>query len=218
MIVPSMTIQEIHKEVFNDIKSLGNKVDGFKKDFERIVLKSTSFPVIRTFSCVTIERKNKFSFTFTARKRSERRTPILGIYGVYTRKEGVYAASLTPDMKITTIYPPHFFQRFRERILKDNTISNEKLINLYFKEDWGFAGAVIDEDYKSVFYNFENSDPNEKISFVGATSLGYCFGEKQGQVNIIKTIISEEMLFDNQKQIFFNLREQFNKKNKERFG
>ena len=126
--------------------------------------------------------------------------------------------SVTVEMNILSIYPPHFFKRYRERIVKDESISDEAIIRQYFKNDWGFMGAVVNEDYESVYHCFENDDKNDKVSFVAATSQGYCFGEKQGNVNIIKTIISEDMLFENQKIIFNGLKNAFKESNKERYG
>ena len=35
MIVPSMTVQEIHKEVFEDMKNLQNKLDECRRDFKK---------------------------------------------------------------------------------------------------------------------------------------------------------------------------------------
>ena len=130
--------------------------------------------------------------------------PILSIYGIYFRPEGKYAVALTLDMNIISIYPPHFFKRYRERIVKDESISNEDIIRQYFKNDWGLMGVVVKEDFESVYHCFENDNKDDKVSFVAATSKGYCFGEKQGNVNIIKTIISEDMLFENQKLYLMN--------------
>lgn len=216
MIVPSMTVREIHDEVFKDLRDLENKVDACKKEFERVVLKSNRYPVVKSYKCLT-KRKNILIITFTARKRSERRKPILGFYGIYSRAEGRYAVSLTIQSNVISIYPPHFFKRYRERILKDDSISNEEIINIFFKNSWGFTAAVVNEQYESVYHSFESSDVNENVSFVAATSEGYCFGEKQGSVNIIKTIISEEMLFDNQKKIFSDLKNYFNEIKKEMY-
>lgn len=209
MIVPLMTVTEIHDEVFKDLRDLTNKVDECKKEFERVVLKSNRYPVVKSYKCQT-KRKNILIITFTARKRSERRKPILGFYGIYSRSEGRYAVALTIESNLISIYPPHFFKRYRERILKDDSISKEEIINIFFKNSWGFTAAVVNEQYESVYHSFESSDIDDKVSFVAATSQGYCFGEKQGSVNIMKTIISEEMLFDNQKKIFSDLKNYFN--------
>ncbi len=209
MIVPAMTIQEIHKEVFEDRKNLRNKLDAYRKDFSKTVLRSSHYPLTKSYSYKTREKNNLFNIGFTALKRSDWKNPILNIYCIYSRPEGKYAVALAMDMEIITIYPPHFFKRYRERIVKDESISNGDIIREYFKNDWGFTGAVVNEDFESVYHCFENEDKNDKISFVAATTQGYCFGEMQGNVNIIKTILSEDMLFDNQKSIFYALKKLF---------
>lgn len=218
MIVPSMTVQEIHKEVFEDLKNLGNKLDECRNDFKKTVLKSTSYPLTRSYDFKTREKRNLFFVEFTALKRSDWKRTILTIYGIYSRPEGMYAVVPIIEMKTISIYPPHFFKRFRERIVKDELISNENIIRQYFKNDWGFMGVVVNKDFETVYHCFEHDNKNDKVSFVAATSQGYCFGEKQGDVNIIKTIISEDMLFENQKPLFNELKETFKVFNKERYG
>ena len=218
MIVPSMTFKEIHKEVFDDFMSLQNKLEELKNDFKKIVLNGSRYPITKSYDCRTREKKNLFIVEFTALKRSAWKKPILSAYGIYLRPEGKYAVTLSLDLNISTIYPPHFFKRYRERILKDESISNEDTIRQYFKNSWGFMGAIVNEDFESVYHCFENDDKNDKISFVAATSQGFCFGEKQDNVNIIKTIITEDMLFENQKRTFYKLRTAFQNSNKERYG
>ncbi|MFV0468716.1 MAG: hypothetical protein ACK5MK_07305 [Dysgonomonas sp.] len=217
MIVPTMTLQEIHRELIEDVRNLRNKLDCCHKDFKKTVLRASRYPLTKSYDCRTEGKKNLFVATFTAMKRSDWEKPILGIYGIYIRKEGNYAASLTLDMNMISIYPPHFFRRYRERIVKDALISNEDIIRYYFKNEWGFMGAVINEDFESVYHCFEDDSKEEKVSFVAASSEGYCFGERQGNINIIKTIISEDMLFEKQKPLFDDLKNAFIEANKERY-
>lgn len=218
MIVQSMTSNEIHKEVFEDLKTLKNTIDNLQNDFKRIVLKNNIYPLTKSFECKTREKKNLFVIEFTALKRSAWKKPIITIYGIYTLPEGKYAVAPSLDLNLISIYTPHFFKRYRGRIVKDESMSNEDIIKHYFRNDWGLMLAMVNENYESVYLDFEVRDKNTKISFVGATSLGYCFGEKQGKANVIKTIISEDMLFENQKKIFKVLREEFQDNNKNRYG
>jgi hypothetical protein len=211
-----MTVQEIHNELFADVKSLGNRMTHYREDFRRKVLKCSHFPYNYPYEYLT-SSNNPLIITFTALKRSNHKKPIISIFGIYNRREGKYAAALTIDMNITSIYPPHFFKRYRERIVKDNSIPNDALIKLYFENDWGFVGAVVDENFKAVYHCFEDDNKDNKIDFVCANSQGYCFGEKQGNINIIKTIVSEDMLHDNQKPLFAELKERLIVANKERY-
>lgn len=216
MIVPAITVKEIHEEVFQDLKSLNSKMQYSYNEFKDLVLASSYYPFIRSYELIT-KKNNLICIEFTARKRSDWRKPILSIYGIYNRQDGKYAFSPTIDKNIISIFPPHFFSRYRERIVKDDTLSNDQIIKHYFKHDWGFMGVKVDDKFKEVYHDFEN-DSDESVSFVAATSLGYCFGEKQSKINVIRTIISEDMLFDNQKQVFANLRNAFNEANKSRYA
>lgn len=213
-----MTVQEIHKEVFEDIRNLKNKLEELKNEFRKAVLDGNRFPLTKTYDYKTSQKKNLFSIVFTALKRSDWKRPIINLFGIYSRPEGKYAIVPSIDLNLISIFPPHFFKRYRERIVKDLSMSNEGIIRQYFKDDWGFMGAVVNEDYKSVFYDFENDNKDEKVSFVAVTSIGFCFGEKQGNVNVMKTIISEDMLFESQKFIFSELRKAFIAANRERYG
>jgi hypothetical protein len=47
---------------------------------------------------------------------------------------------------------------------------------------------------------------------VAALTNGYCFGEHLGTVTVLKTIISEEMLFEKQKKIFKSLQKRSTRK------
>ena len=147
MIVPSMTVQEIHKEVFDEIENLKAKLKESPEDFKKNVLRSKHFPFTKSYEFKTREKKNVFIVDFTAIKRSYWKKPILTIYGIYSRSEGKYAVALSVDLNMISIHPPHFFKRYRERIIKDDFLSNEEIIRLYFKNDWGFVGAIVNQDF-----------------------------------------------------------------------
>ncbi|MDF3076889.1 MAG: hypothetical protein K0S09_778 [Sphingobacteriaceae bacterium] len=217
MIVPSMTLYEIHKELDSDVRTLKSKIDYCHKDFKRKVLKASRYPFTHSYDCLTREKKNLFVVTLYAAKRSDREKPLINICGIYNRPEGKYAAALAIGMNLTTIHPPHFFKRYRERIVKDMKSSNDDIIRQYFfRNAWGFVAAPTDAKSEGVYNFFEAGDAN--ISFVCVNSEGFCFGEKQGNINVMKTIISEEMLREDQKEVFAKLNENFALYNKDMFG
>jgi hypothetical protein len=43
MIVPTMTVQEIHINVSEDLKTVDKIVNGFKKDFRKLVLRKSGY-------------------------------------------------------------------------------------------------------------------------------------------------------------------------------
>lgn len=218
MLVPTMTFQEIHNEVFEDIRNLQDRFDHYKREFRKLVLKRSRYPYTKTFEFKTPEKKNLFRIDAIVTKRGDFNKPIINIYGIFLRPEGKYAVSVSLENKISTLFPPHFFKRYRERILKDESISNDDIIKHYFRNNWGYLGAVVNEKFERIYHRFEENDIEDKISFVAATSQGYCFGSRQGNVNIVKTIISEDMLFEYQKDTFQSLKAVFNEANKESYG
>jgi hypothetical protein len=219
MIVPSMAFTEIHNELFKDMATLTHKIILFTKEFRRRVLKASRYPFTHSYECYGRLNKNLFIITFIAMKRSDKRDPILGVRCLYNRPEGVYAAVLSLEDKTTTIYPPHFFKRYRERIEKNFLASNVDMIKHYFTSGWGFMFVVLSRDTECVYRRFENEIKNDALRFVCAIAVGYCFGEQQGNnIYIMKTIISEDMLFESQKEAFSNLRKDFIEANKEWYG
>lgn len=219
MIVPSMTLNEIQKELFSDLRTLENKIDNCHKDFKRKVLKSSRYPFSHSYDCRTKFKKNLFVVNLYASKRSDWEKPLIGICGIYNRPEGNYLAALALEKNIMTIYPPHFFKRYRERIVKDMKSSNEDIIKNYLNRNgWGIVAAPSDAKYQGLYNIFEAEMNDANISFVCVNSEGFCFGEKLGNINVIKTIISEDMLIDKQKVVFAKLKEDFELSNKSMFG
>ena len=59
-----MTVQEIHKEVFKDVRNLKGKLYECRKKFKKLVLRGSRYPLTKSFDCKTKERKNIFIVTF----------------------------------------------------------------------------------------------------------------------------------------------------------
>jgi len=219
MIVPSMTLNEIHKELFTDLHTLESKIDNCHRDFKRKVLKSSRYPFSHSYDCRTKLKKNLFVVNLYASKRGDWEKPLIGICGIYNRPEGNYLAALALEKNMTTIYPPHFFKRYRERIVKDMKSSNEDIIKHYLNRNaWGIVAAASEAKYQGLYNIFEAEMNDTNLSFVCVNSEGFCFGEKLGNINVIKTIISEDMLIGDQKLVFAKLKEDFELSNKSMFG
>ncbi|RZK42682.1 MAG: hypothetical protein EOO90_06485 [Pedobacter sp.] len=219
MIVSSMTLNEIHQELFSDLRTLESKIDSCHRDFKRKVLKSTTYPFSLSYDCRTKLKKNLFVVNLYASKRGDFAKPLIGICGIYNRPEGNYLAALALEKNMTTIFPPHFFKRYRERIVKEVKLSNEEIIKHYLNRNgWGFVAAPSNAKYQGVYNIFEAEMNDTNLSFVCVNSEGFCFGEKLGNINVIKTIISEDMLIADQKVVFAQLKAGFELSNKSMFG
>lgn len=217
MIVPAMTEQEIHKETLYDINNIPtSKMDAWQKDFRSIVLRSSRFPVHKSYEYKT-SRKNLLVRTFNALKRGQHNNPSMSTYCIYERPEGKYAAVWSLGDRVS-ILAPHFLDRYQERILKDDSIPRNEVIRLFVTNSWGHASLEINDDVEAVYKCFEGHYSDEVISIVSATSEGYCFGEKRENAVVLKTIISEDMLSDRQKELFPAIRDLFVQANKSLHG
>ena len=112
----------------------------------------------------------------------------------------------TNEFKGLDIYPPHFFKRYRERIVRDMRLSTDELIRRYIQHQDGVLYHIADESDYENYLDFEKED-GQRIEVIASVNEGYCFGVNINNINIMKTIITEEMLHDNQKKRLNNLRQ-----------
>lgn len=205
MIVDSMTLEEIHKELHNDARNTMKTVDYRASTFRGVVLKSRTFPVIRHYECSTIGRKNRFFVKFMAIKRGDHSNPYMESYCIYSRPEGLYCAILGHVEGFTIIIPPHFFSRYRERVVRNDQISGTDLIHLFVRRYWQFYFANFPADGREVFDEMEDVLAAEKVDRIGVCTDGLVFGERIGDINLIKTIIPGRMLLKNQYPLYYSL-------------
>ena len=87
--------------------------------------------------------------TFIATKRSQHKNPLINKFCIYERKGGKYATVVEPATGRVSIYAPHFFKRYQERILKNGNLLKVEVIKLYFKNCWGQIRVDIDNDLEA---------------------------------------------------------------------
>lgn len=90
MIVDSMMLREIHKELLDDIREIGNTIQNRMDKFRTAVLRSSRYPILRQYECRSIVRKNRFYVQMRALKRSDWKEPICEFYCLFDRPEGLY--------------------------------------------------------------------------------------------------------------------------------
>ena len=201
MIVHTMTVQEIHRELHADVKNTGRTVLYRLDKFKSVVLKSNRYPVRRHYECKSLVKKNRFFVQLTAFKRSEWKNPLIEYYCIYDRPEGLYCATVNIKAGLTFIFPPHFFSRYRERVIRDAAISNIDLIHLFISRLWNIYLVHMKELGKEEIENWDNIVAEENLEITGVFTDGVIFGERQGDVLIGKTMISESMLRKDQKDL-----------------
>ena len=157
MVVDSMSIEEVAQELLSDLPNAQHIADYRYQKYKSLVLKSRQFPVIRYYECKTVQKNNRFFVNFTAMKRGQWSKPFCHYYCIYVRPEGLYCAIVGLKNDYVYIYPPHFFARYRERIIKRDDISPEDLIHLFMSRFWSNFSHVIEPKTSRMLASGTNS-------------------------------------------------------------
>lgn len=150
MIVPTMTIPEIHAELLKDCEDNQASVEHKMKLFGSVVLKSSRYPVVRRYAIKSKNRRNVFYVRFTAFKRGFWKNPAIHTYCIYSRPEGLHCAFLDPIHRASIIFPPHFFSRYRERIVRDDSLGTEELIHLFSSRTWALSFQPVSAEVQQM--------------------------------------------------------------------
>ena len=205
MIVATMSLEEVARQYQGDYGDILAKRKYLQPKFETLVKRSSRFPVRAQYEYVSHTNHNRYLFFYSADKRGEWKTPHCIVAGIYERPEGKYAVTSTNAGRTYIIFPPHFFVRYRERILKDDSIYGDELIKRFFMVNDRFAKEPLTEEHTKAFRKYESEDCSVQAA---RCAEGNIFLEIQSaSVILMKTIISDEMLFEDQKEAFGNMAE-----------
>ena len=86
MILPTMSYSEISRAYRREINTAWNKIDDAALKFGGVVKKTRLYPVSRIYTIQTRD-KTKIKLLFTAYKRSQWDSPLLGMYSTFFIKE-----------------------------------------------------------------------------------------------------------------------------------
>ena len=205
MIVDSMTLQEIHKELHDDYLNTVGTLDNRLRKFGSVVLKTSRYPIRRHYECKSIEKRNRFWVMLTAIKRGEWNDPVIDYYCVFDRPEGLFCAFLDPRGGNSFVFPPHFFSRYRERVLGGSGMSGPDLIKFFVNRIWTWSFMLLSDDRKKGVASMDEVLSKEKIDFMAYHPDGIMFGERTGSIYLIKTIVTFDMLYSDQEEMMSNL-------------
>lgn len=167
MIVDSMTYEEVVAEFKNDWRNyLPDVLPHIMNDnkYRRYMLKQAkdNVPVFFKPVEITSKRGNKYILQVNSKGKSDfkKNGLLFIIYMYYHRPEGIYVVMLGSDGSWTVsddfynIYTPHFFDRYRERELKDiHKPKLQTIIDFFTHNATGRYINVDNEKYKdSIFY------------------------------------------------------------------
>ena len=209
MIVYSMSPEEIRQHLKEKWEKKAPWLKECDKDFRRIVLKTSdlNFPIDRIYERCNKDGLSFFVHYFALSKRNAE-NPVITPYCVFDLKEGKYAASVS-YRGIMQLYPPHFFRRYRERIIKSDELSTLELIKHFFAHNEGCMITQIDAKYEAVPMKYDDFIHGEHVNVAGVDDYGYFFGEINSRMQIMKTIISKDMIYENQRDLFEKLDQQY---------
>lgn len=198
MIVPSMNSKELYSEIMNDHKIVERKAYFLALGLRRPALKSKHKRVREIFEYKSKQRNNWIIKIDCFVKGYD------SCNTVYYRDEhGLNGICVNSDGVSLTHYTPHFLKRYNERFVKDTTLSKLHLLKQFIiNNPLGSVGEIADSEsnqYK-VFSRFKEG-----------VGLGFREVISDGGNDIIhfKTFISNEMIFDGQRDGFKTLGEYY---------
>lgn len=194
MITHTMTQGELLHEIKSDYKELILLSDKKDKDVTRIVKKASVFPV-RLHSFATTKRKNKWIMFWQANSRKNvGDLSILHFVCYFDTPHGKYAIApiFVSGKMALTLYPPHFFSRFAERM--GLSITGTDLIKRFCEVNYNYAFS-----YKK--------ETEVGLSAFGSSEEGISLGVVRGDVYLFKTFITYQMCKGEQIDTFYEKNE-----------
>lgn len=201
MLLPTMTLKELHRAVFADKQFIEDKLDAAVKEFKRVVLKAGSLPVKRRYSYKSFASNIPYTYTLFAYRRSDWNNPIYTISTTYNHDGGTTLIIINNIDKKLMLITPHLLMRLRERYLNNAGMSTQEVID-FLIDNYGRSTTKIANVVRK---NTDKYDSNMNY-FAIVTPLGvfYCEEEKRmHDVSVFTTYLSQEMLKEEQYRTIF---------------
>jgi len=213
MIVQSMNINEILRQVESDIHSsqFRNKHDSMLRLFVKTMRLRQDYPVTMNMHWTHPVSKNRWILSMRAYTPRQKRDPHWLMYCYFDLANGKYVIAPTVSTKhhqVWALHPPHFFKRYRERILENSTMTPMQVIETFLERN----DSMVQQPDRIGGYNRYAFMSTEKRDFSGKIHDGNIFGQcfdtlAYGRVFVIKTVVSDSMLFRSQRKIFEEMNE-----------
>lgn len=180
MLVDTFSDIEIRKEVQKDQRDLMDFFDSIveRADYQRKVKKAVRFPFVY-WATYKSRRGNKYKIIVTPTdKKRGLINPILSVYTSLNKREGIYIVRYDWVQDNVSIFTPHFFRRYRERFLKDDTLSSEEVRDKFLLRNQNLSST--------------NKEEGEDI---GTCKDGYVYIRRKDKfTNVCITFVSPDML------------------------
>lgn len=194
LVVDKMTNLEMFAELVEDAPNVTVKVENVATKYRREILKRTRFPIVFKAIDYISPRKNHWIIIFRASSRKDANEPEINYACMADSKHGRYAfmVSRYNDEPAILMFPPHLFQRYRDRFLDgDTTLKGSELIKHFFTRNKSFQSDESVEDKRVINTSCED---------------GVCLGEeKDKNFIVLKTFLTYEMLKGRQIEVHESL-------------
>jgi hypothetical protein len=182
MLVPSMTIDEIRKEIARDLPILKSKVDHLEHKLRRATRPHGNDKVVRFYDYVS-KYKNNWIFRIVVMRRQMEAT--LLVY--YYTNIGLVGIITAVNDDFLVYHTSHFFKRYNERLGLSLKTPNE-IMKAFINECYEFAANRMKKLSPGIYHVF------------CASNTGYCLGVENEDKHfiIMNTFISQQMLKGNQ--------------------
>lgn len=207
MIVETMTLEEIARQYMGDFPNFVAKRHYFQPKFQSLVKRSTRFPVTAQYEYISHINKNRYLFCYTAFKRSDWKEPHANVVGIFDGEGGKHAIVSVNMKQGVIILTPHFFARFRERILGGEDIHGDDLIKRFFRKNQRMTIQPMSELFARAYKKHEAEGA---VSMAGRVAEGNVFFRVyNSNIILCVTILSDEMLKDDQIEAFGELKDRY---------
>lgn len=199
-----MTFTEVAQTIFRELNMSKPKIRDIGNHFCSLVKKTRRYPLIRHETFMSRD-KTTFHITFTANKRNDWNNPQCFIFVPFHRNDGINVANPDISTGATIFFTKHFIDRYRERVLGEDDMPPVRVAEQFLHRNPGVVIRPSNNEFIRTFDRYEEISQGKSI--VGSTREGYCFGDKIAhKVIVIRTFITQEMLHEDQSEIFARLR------------
>lgn len=194
MLLPTMTLDEMFKAVQADLIFVMQKLSDSVLQFGKASLRTNKFPFKRKFEWKNHKSNITYTIYLQCFKRSQWDNPRVCIVTSYMHEGGLTTLQIDPTHDVSVyMYTTHFWSRFRERCLRDTSLSMQETLDFFF-----FNMGLFIESHEVMKIDYKRYHIDEDTDFLAiVTSLGifYCERLKENKhFTIVNTYLTYDML------------------------